>query len=72
MNFAFQSARIEVECKVIEAEGARDAQNLVASSLNANVLKYLGIQAAKDLSLSNNAKTVITDGKNPMILGGGQ
>lgn len=56
----------------IEAEGARDAQVLVNASLNANVLKYLGIQAARDLSLSNNAKTVITDGKNPMILGGGQ
>jgi regulator of protease activity HflC (stomatin/prohibitin superfamily) len=55
----------------IEAEGSRDAQILVSQSLTPNVLKYLGIQAAKDLSLSNNAKTVITDGKNPMILGSG-
>lgn len=52
-----------------EAEGARDAQLMVSPTLTPEVLRALGIEAAKALAESPNAKTIITDGKNPVILG---
>ena len=50
----------------IEAEGARDAQNLVSGTLNPETLRFLGIEAAKDLCNSPNTKIIVTDGKNPV------
>jgi regulator of protease activity HflC (stomatin/prohibitin superfamily) len=53
----------------MEAEGSRDAQLLVVKTLNAEILYYLGIDAAQTLCKSPNTKVIITDGGNPVQIG---
>jgi prohibitin 1 len=62
---------IEAEAKArgneIEAEGIKKANELISSSLNPNMLKFKQIEAFEKLSTSPNTKTIITDGKSPMV-----
>ncbi len=51
----------------IEAEGIKKANELISLSLTPNVLKYKQIEAFQMLSASPNTKTIITDGKSPMV-----
>ncbi|MBK8558344.1 MAG: prohibitin family protein [Lewinellaceae bacterium] len=68
---------IEAEAKAksneIEAEGIKKANELINASLTPNVLKFKQIEAFQQISTSPNTKTIITDGKSPMlnILGDG-
>lgn len=65
------AAIIESEAKArsleIEAEGIKRANELLTLSLTPNVLKFKQIEAFQQLSTSPNTKTIITDGKSPMI-----
>ena len=60
----------EAKRKHIEALGIRDFQNLVNTGMTENYLRYEGIVATRDLAASNNAKIVVTGGKDglPLIL----
>ncbi|TYB89457.1 prohibitin family protein [Oceaniovalibus sp. ACAM 378] len=65
--------RKEAERKAIEADGIRSYQNIIKQSLTADLLRWQGIQATRDLAASPNSKTVVIgsgpDGL-PLILGG--
>ena len=60
----------EARRKIIEAEGIKAYQMLVNEHMTQNFLRYLGIQATKDLASSPNAKVVVIGGKDglPVIL----
>ena len=58
-EFILQKEAKEAERKRIEAQGIKDHNDTINSSLSASVLKWKGIQATLDLSRSRNAKVVV-------------
>lgn len=61
------TAEGEKAARVIEAQGIKEANELMNASLTPTVLKYKAIEAYKDLTGSNNAKVIISDGKTPIL-----
>lgn len=62
----------EATRKIVEARGTKDANDIVSTSLNSNILKWKGIEATMALSGSTNAKVVVIgNGPQglPIILG---
>src|SRR5438094_7154677 len=73
MQFVLMKEKQEAERKKIEAEGISSFQKIVTEGTNENLLKWKGIEATKELALSNNSKVVIIgSGREglPVILGG--
>ena len=71
MQFILQKEKQEAERKRIEAQGIADYQKIINTGLTDKQLEYERIKALKELSLSQNAKVVITQGKNtPFIVNG--
>jgi prohibitin 1 len=70
MQFLIQREKLEADRKRIEAEGARDAQKIVAEGLTEPVLRLRAIDAFKQLATSPNAKVIVTDGKSPLQVTG--
>lgn len=70
MEFLLQKERLEAQRKLVEAEGTRDAQKVLAEGLSQQILEWQTIQAFRELSQSPNSKVIITDGKTPMMLPG--
>ena len=68
MEFVLQQAKLEADRKVIEAEGTRDAQKILAEGLTDEIIKIRSIEAFDNLSRSTNSKVIITDGKTPMLI----
>lgn len=68
MRFELEREKQEAERVKIQAEGIRDAQKIIAEGLSDLIIKYQSIQAFKELSKSNNAKVIITDGKAPFLI----
>ncbi|MBR9860785.1 prohibitin family protein [bacterium] len=68
MEFVLKQEKLEAERKIIEAEGTRDAQKIVAEGLTEEILKLKSIEAFVELSQSENAKVIITDGTTPMLV----
>ncbi len=68
MEFVLQEARREAERKRIEAEGVRDAQNIIAQGLSPILIQYRSIEAFLELAKSTNAKVIISDGKMPVMM----
>ena len=68
MQFVLQRQRQEAERMQIEAGAIRDAQKIINESLNETTLKYLSIEAFKELSKSGNSKVIITNGKTPFLI----
>lgn len=63
----------EAERKRIEAQGIQDYQGIVRETLTADLIRWQGIQATRELATSDNAKTVVIGAGNeglPLILGG--
>lgn len=58
-RFKLDIAGQEAKRQVIEAHGVNDSQKIIGQSLSAELLRWHGIIASKDLSKSQNAKTVI-------------
>lgn len=69
MEFEIQKAEKEALRKTIEAEGIRRSQEIIDSSLTESLLKYNYIEMMKALSVSPNAKVVVTNGSVPVMLG---
>lgn len=70
-TFKLDRENKEAERKRIEAEGIRDYNNTIESSLSENVLKWKGVEATRDISKSPNSKVVIIGGGKdglPVIL----
>ena len=72
MSFVLQKETQEAERKRIEAKGIADFQVIVSDGINANLLKWKGIEATENLAKSPNTKVVVIgageDGL-PLILG---
>lgn len=52
---------------ILEAEGIQQANDYLNKSLTPLVIKYYQVEAFKNLCVSPNAKTIITDGKTPFL-----
>ena len=68
MEFVLQQQKLEVERIIIEAQGTRDAQKIIAEGLTPEIIKIRSIEAFIQLSKSPNTKMVITDGKTPFLI----
>ena len=70
LEFELQRERLEAQRKVIEAEGVRDAQQVLSEGLNENILRFRSIEAFEQLARSPNAKVIVTDGGTPFLIQG--
>jgi len=73
-TYILAKERSEAQRKQIEAEADRDYNRTVSQSLTPDLLRWKGIEATRDLSLSPNAKVIIIgngDKNPPIFLGGG-
>jgi len=68
MEFILQTERLEAQRKIIEAEGTRDSQKILAEGLTPAIIKIRSIDAFRELARSNNSKVIITDGKTPYLI----
>ncbi len=68
MEFVLDEARREAERKRIEAEGVRDAQNIISQGLDPRILQFKSIEAFLELAKSPNTKVIISDGDMPMLI----
>jgi len=68
MVFILQQEKLEAERKIIEATGIKDAQKIISEGLTDQIIKIRSIEAFIELSKSNNAKIIITDGKVPYLI----
>ena len=68
MEFVLSQEKQEAERKIISAQGERDAQIIISEGLTEGIIKIKAIEAFKQLSKSNNAKVILTDGKTPLMV----
>ena len=69
LEFVIDQERLEAKRKIINAEGERDAQLIIAEGLTSGIIRIKAIEAFRELARSANAKVIITDGKTPLIVG---
>jgi prohibitin 2 len=72
-EYRLSAERFESERKMVEAEGIRRFQDVVAQTITPAYLTLRGIQATLELAKSNNSKLIIVGGSNglPLILNTG-
>ena len=68
MEFVLSQEKQEAERKIISAQGERDAQIIISEGLTEGIIRIKAIEAFKQLSKSNNAKVILTDGKTPLMV----
>ncbi|MEM8967386.1 MAG: prohibitin family protein [Bacteroidota bacterium] len=68
MEFLLQRERLEAQRKIVEAEGIRDAQQVISEGLNPEIIQWQSIEAFRELAQSPNAKVIITNGETPMLI----
>ncbi|MBY0434467.1 MAG: prohibitin family protein [Cyclobacteriaceae bacterium] len=68
MEFLLEREKREAQRKMIEAQGVRDAQKIIAEGLSRNVIEWQSIEAFRELAKSPNAKVIVTDGNAPMLI----
>lgn len=68
MEFVLQKERQEAERRIIEAEGIRDANQIISEGLTPEIIQYNTIEAYRELSGSDNAKIIIGSGTQPILL----
>ncbi len=69
MQFVLDKESQEAKRRRIEAEGVRDAQKIIAEGLTPLLIQFKSIEAFYKLAQSPNAKTIITNGNQPIMLG---
>lgn len=69
MEFELEQESLEARRKKIEAQGVRDAQQILAEGLSDEIIKWRSLEVLENLSSSPNAKLIITDGKAPVLIG---
>jgi len=70
MKFILQREEKEAERKRIEAEGIRDAQLIIKEGITQENIEWRSLEVLKEISMSPNAKLILTDGKTPVLIGG--
>lgn len=68
MEFVLQQEKKEAERKKIEAQGVRDAQDIISGTLTPALLQFKSIEAFLELSKSPNTKIIVSDGDLPIML----
>jgi len=68
MQYVLMRERQEAERRKIEAEGTRDAQQILSQGLSKEIIELRSIEAFRELANSINAKIIITDGKTPYLI----
>lgn len=68
MEFVLQAEKKEAERKNIEAVGVRDAQLILSDGLTDKILQLRQIEMMGNLTNSNNAKIILTDGRTPVFM----
>ncbi|GAB5466554.1 MAG: prohibitin family protein [Candidatus Kapaibacteriales bacterium] len=68
MEFVLEKEKLEAQRKVINAEGQRDAQKIITDGLSDDIIRMRSIEAFDNLSKSQNAKVIITNGKTPFLI----
>lgn len=67
MEFILQKEKQEAQRRKIEAEGIRDANQIISEGLTPQIIQYKTIEAYRELSKSPNAKMIIGNGAQPII-----
>ena len=70
MTFVLQREEKEAERKRIEAQGVRDAQLIIKEGITEENIKWKSLEVLKEISMSPNAKLILTDGKTPVLING--
>ena len=70
MKFILQREEKEAERKRIEAAGIRDAQLIIKEGITEGNIQWKSLEVLKEISMSPNAKLILTDGKTPVLIGG--
>jgi regulator of protease activity HflC (stomatin/prohibitin superfamily) len=70
MKFILQREEKEAERKRIEAEGIRDAQLIIKEGITEGNIQWKSLEVLKEISMSPNAKLILTDGKTPVLING--
>ena len=68
MQYVLERERQEATRRRIEAEGTRDAQQILQQGLSREIIELRSIEAFRELAESPNAKIIITDGKTPYLI----
>jgi len=68
MEFVLLKERQEAMRRTIEAEGIRDANKIISEGLTPQIIQYKTIEAYRELSKSPNAKLIIGNGQQPILL----
>ena len=68
MEFVLDRERREAERRKIEAEGTRDAQQILSQGLSKEIIELRSMEAFRKLANSPNTKIIITDGKTPYLI----
>jgi regulator of protease activity HflC (stomatin/prohibitin superfamily) len=70
MTFILQREEKEADRKRIEAQGIRDAQLIIKEGITDENIKWKSLEVLKEISMSPNAKLILTDGKTPVLING--
>ena len=70
MEFVLQREEKEAERKRIEAQGIRDAQLIIKEGITEGNIQWKSLEVLKEISMSPNAKLILTDGKTPVLING--
>ena len=70
MEFVLQREEKEAERKRIEAAGIRDAQLIIKEGITEGNIQWKSLEVLKEISMSPNAKLILTDGKTPVLING--
>jgi regulator of protease activity HflC (stomatin/prohibitin superfamily) len=70
MTFILQREEKEADRKRIEAQGVRDAQLIIKEGITDENIKWKSLEVLKEISMSPNAKLILTDGKTPDLING--
>jgi regulator of protease activity HflC (stomatin/prohibitin superfamily) len=68
MEFILLKEKQEASRRTIEAEGIRDANKIISEGLTPQIIQYKTIEAYRELSKSPNAKLIIGNGQQPILL----
>lgn len=68
MEFVLLREKQEAERRKVEAEGIRNANEIISKGLTPQIIQYKAIEAYRELSNSPNAKVIISNGTNPLLL----
>lgn len=68
MKFELDRERQEAQRRTIEAQGIRDAQQIIGQGLTPMLISFQSIEAFRELARSPNTKVVVTDGRSPFLI----